>query len=153
LIYNAIMTKLFATSSNEIGKGFTIVGIYLYAAVYYLGINSTTWIYGVEILPLSLRSKITGLAACSHFLFNIAVTEAGPTAFANIKQNYYYVFAATTFASGIVVLRFFPETKGRNLEMIAAEFGDNVIQRSVDDDPADQKRTSAHEESLDSSNV
>ncbi|KAE9403758.1 general substrate transporter [Gymnopus androsaceus JB14] len=132
LIYSAIMCQLFATSSNKIGKGFTVLGIYLYTATYYLGINSTTWLYGVEILPIFLRSKVTGLAACSHFILNIAVTEAGPTAFANIKQNYYYVFVATTFVSGVLVFMFFPETKGRSLEMIAADFGDNVVERDID---------------------
>ncbi|KAE9403739.1 general substrate transporter [Gymnopus androsaceus JB14] len=152
LIYCAIMTKFFATSSNKIGKDFTIMGVYLYTAIYYLGINSTTWLYGVEILPIFLRSKVTGLAACSHFIFNIAITEAGPTAFANIKQNYYYVFVATTFVSGIMVFMFFPETKGRTLEMIAADFGDSVVDRSVQ--PNDQKKGSGvEEERLESLNV
>ena len=54
-----------------------------------LGINSTTWLYGVEVLPVSLRSTVTGWAAATHFIVNIGVTEAGPTAFANIHENYY----------------------------------------------------------------
>ncbi|KIK64919.1 hypothetical protein GYMLUDRAFT_194669 [Collybiopsis luxurians FD-317 M1] len=148
LIYCAIMTKFFATSSNKVGKDFTIVGIYLYTAIYYLGINSTTWLYGVEILPIFLRSKVTGLAACSHFIFNIAITEAGPSAFANIKQNYYYVFVATTFVSGIMVFTFFPETKGRTLEMIAADFGDAVVGEHINQEG--QKKTSVHEERVES---
>jgi hypothetical protein len=45
------------------------------------------------------------------------VTEAGPTAFANIKQNYYF---------------FFPETKQKSLEEIAAAFGDKVIAHDAD---------------------
>ena len=59
---------------------------------------------------MALRSKLMGLAAASHFIVNVAVrqrirkekelshanrrtqiTEAGPSAFATISQNYYYV--------------------------------------------------------------
>ncbi|KAK7039228.1 hypothetical protein VNI00_010133 [Paramarasmius palmivorus] len=127
LIYSALMARFFASSDNRVGKGFAILGIYMFTAIYYLGINSTTWLYGVEILPMFLRSKVTGLASTSHFVVNIAITEAGPSAFANIKENYYYVFVATTFVSAVCVFCFFPETKGRSLEMIAAEFGDEVV--------------------------
>lgn len=35
-------------------------------------LNSTTWLYGAEILPIALRSKIMGLAAASHFIVNVA---------------------------------------------------------------------------------
>lgn len=35
-------------------------------------LNSTTWLYGAEILPMALRSKIMGLAAASHFIVNVA---------------------------------------------------------------------------------
>lgn len=35
---------------------------------------------------MSLRSKVMGLAAASHFIVNVGITEAGPTAFANIGE-------------------------------------------------------------------
>lgn len=35
-------------------------------------LNSTTWLYGAEILPISMRSKVMGLAAASHFIVNVA---------------------------------------------------------------------------------
>ncbi|KAK7441769.1 hypothetical protein VKT23_009208 [Stygiomarasmius scandens] len=151
LIYSALMARYFAGSDNAVGKGFGILGIYLFTAIYYLGINSTTWLYGVEILPIFLRSKVTGLASLSHFVWNIALTEAGPSAFANIHENYYYVFVGTTFFSTICVFLFFPETKGRTLEMIAAEFGDEIAEPLSDADttgkPDVQKRNVEHHES------
>ncbi|THU97852.1 general substrate transporter [Dendrothele bispora CBS 962.96] len=127
LVYSALMARFFASSDNRIGKGFGILGIYAYTAIYYLGINSTTWLYGVEILPMSLRSKITGLSALSHFVVNVGLTEAGPVAFSTIQENYYYVFVVTMFIATIGIYLFFPETKGRSLEMIAKEFGDRVV--------------------------
>ncbi|KIY52993.1 hypothetical protein FISHEDRAFT_55630 [Fistulina hepatica ATCC 64428] len=132
LIYSAIMAHYFADSKNHIGQDFAILGIYMYTAIYYLygadlTINSTTWLYGVEVLPVSLRSRVTAIASLSHFVFNIAITEAGPSAFANIGENYYYVFVATTFVAAIGVFLYFPETKGKGLEAIAAAFGDKVV--------------------------
>lgn len=35
-------------------------------------LNSTTWLYGAEVLPMALRSKVMGLAAASHFIVNVA---------------------------------------------------------------------------------
>ncbi|KAF5352978.1 hypothetical protein D9758_007943 [Tetrapyrgos nigripes] len=150
LVYSALMARFFANSDNRIGKGFGILGIYVYTAIYYLTINCTTWLYGVEILPMSLRSRITGLSALSHFVLNVGLTEAGPSAFANIHENFYCqsfhlcytplrrlqktdhagkpdVFVATMFVTAVGIYFHFPETKGRSLEMIAKEFGDRVV--------------------------
>jgi len=56
---------------------------------------------------MALRSKVMGLAAASHFIVNVGITEAGPSAFANIKQNYYYVFVGCTlFFLGVAYLWF-----------------------------------------------
>lgn len=89
-------------------------------------LNSTTWLYGAEVLPIALRSKVMGLAAASHFIVNVAgkhlhlfvgssrlmhlviVTEAGPSAFANIHENYYYVFVACSFFFLVVAYLYFP---------------------------------------------
>lgn len=103
-------------------------------------LNSTTWLYGAEVLPITIRSKIMGLAAASHFVVNVGrmyfllamllislavyvcmssgrrltenncctVTEAGPSAFANIKENYYYVFVGCTVVFFIIAYFYFP---------------------------------------------
>lgn len=34
-------------------------------------LNSTTWLYGAEVLPIAIRSKVMGLAAASHFIVNV----------------------------------------------------------------------------------
>ena len=90
-------------------------------------LNSTTWLYGAEVLPIALRSKVMGLAAASHFIVNVGVTEAGPAAFAKIGQNYYYVFVACTLFFLAIAYLYFPETRRKSLEEIAAAFGDKVV--------------------------
>lgn len=126
-IYAAVMQREFQDTHNRVGKGFAILGIYLFVVWYYGMLNSTTWLYGAEVLPMALRSKVMGLAAASHFIVNVAITEAGPSAFANIRENYYYVFVVCTSFFFIVAYFYFPETRQKTLEEIAAAFGDNVV--------------------------
>lgn len=137
-IYAAVMQREFQNSDNSVGKGFAILGIYLFVVCYYGMLNSTTWLYGAEVLPIALRSKIMGLAAASHFIVNVAITEAGPSAFANIKENYYYVFVACTLFFLVVAYFYFPETKGKTLEEIASAFGDKVV--DVDEAQVERER-------------
>ncbi|KAB8078990.1 MFS monosaccharide transporter [Aspergillus leporis] len=126
-IYAAVMQREFQNTGNQVGKGFAVLGIYLFVVAYYGLLNSTTWLYGAEVLPISLRSKVMGIAAASHFIVNVAITEAGPSAFANIKENYYYVFVACSAFFLVVAYFYFPETKQKTLEEIAASFGDKVV--------------------------
>lgn len=126
-IYAAVMQKEFQNTNNQVGKGFAILGIYLFVVCYYGLLNSTTWLWGSEILPVALRSKVMGLAAASHFIVNVGITEAGPSAFANIKENYYYVFVGCSTFFLIMAYLYFPETRRKTLEEIAEAFGDKVV--------------------------
>lgn len=71
-IYTAVMQREFQNTDNSLGKGFAVLGIFLFVVTYYGMLNSTTWLYGSEVLPIALRSKIMGLAAASHFIVNVA---------------------------------------------------------------------------------
>lgn len=90
-IYAAVMQRTFQNTNNQVGKGFSILGIYLFVVNYCKSpnqicildildtkgsrldgmLNSTTWLYGAEVLPVSLRSKVMGLASASHFIVNV----------------------------------------------------------------------------------
>ncbi|RDW66110.1 solute carrier family 2 protein [Coleophoma cylindrospora] len=76
-IYAAVMQREFQNTNNKVGKGFAILGIYLFVVTYYGMLNSTTWLYGSEVLPIALRSKVMGLAAASHFIVNVAGDRGG----------------------------------------------------------------------------
>ncbi|KAF8680126.1 Permeases of the major facilitator superfamily [Rhizoctonia solani] len=112
---------------NSVGQGFIIAFIFCYTFIYYLGFNSVTWTYGAEVLPLHIRSKGNALAAFSHFVFNIAVNQAAPTAFATIGYRFYALFIALNLCTAVMVWAYFPETKGLSLEEIADLFGDEVV--------------------------
>ncbi|KAF2098065.1 putative MFS monosaccharide transporter [Rhizodiscina lignyota] len=127
-IYSAVMQREFQHTNNRVGKGFAILGIYIFTVCYYGTINSTTWLYGAEVLPMSIRSKIVGVAGAAHFAVNVGITEAGPSAFATIGENYYYVFVGCCAVFLVLVYFYFPETKKKTLEEIAAAFGDRVVE-------------------------
>ncbi|KAK7946271.1 MFS monosaccharide transporter [Apiospora aurea] len=132
-IYAAVMQREFQNTENRVGKGFAILGIYLFVVCYYGMLNSTTWLYGAEVLPIALRSRVMGLAACSHFVVNVAITEAGPSAFSRIGENYYYVFVGCSAFFFVVAYLYFPETRKKTLEEIASTFGDRVAVLAHDD--------------------
>lgn len=126
-VYAAVMQREFQNTDNRVGKGFAILGIYLFIVCFYSMLNSTTWLYGAGVLPMALRSKTMGIAAASHFIVNVGITEAGPSAFATIHENYYYVFVGCSFFFLVMAYFYFPETRRKTLEEIAAAFGDKVI--------------------------
>ncbi|KAK7214459.1 hypothetical protein V2G26_002462 [Clonostachys chloroleuca] len=126
-IYAAVMQREFQNTDNRVGKGFAILGIYLFVIAYYGMLNSTTWLYGVEVLPIALRSKVMGIAAASHFIVNVGITEAGPAAFSTIKENYYYVFVGCSTFFLAIAWFFFKETRQKTLEEIAEAFGDQIV--------------------------
>ena len=51
-IYAAIMQWQFQDTENRVGKGFAVLGIYLFCTFYYGLLNSTTWLYGAEVMPM-----------------------------------------------------------------------------------------------------
>lgn len=96
-IYTSVMQFKFQDTDNKVGKGFAVLGIYLFVVTYCKlasqrpspglwhqlrqasiltqladgMLNSTTWLYGAEVLPVALRSKVMGLSAASHFIVNV----------------------------------------------------------------------------------
>ncbi|KAJ7596273.1 hypothetical protein C8J56DRAFT_1158423 [Mycena floridula] len=124
LIYSALMSHFFVSSNNKIGKGFAILD------------------------DLDLRCgdsadfPALGLASLSHFVWNIALTETGPNAFVNIKENYYYKFRVVESADRDYLLTVVYTFRGYDIllcdlrvpvlpggqkpEQIAADFGDDV---------------------------
>ncbi|CAK7215965.1 hypothetical protein SEUCBS140593_002708 [Sporothrix eucalyptigena] len=134
-VYSAIMQWKFQHTDNKVGKGFALLGIYLFVVGYYCLINPVTWIYGAEVLPISIRSRVMGLAATCHYVVNVGITEAGPSAFAKIGQNYYYVFVGCCAVYSVIIYFYYPETKQKTLEGIAAAFGDHVVNVKEDGEP------------------
>lgn len=72
-----------------------------------------------------------GVSAFCHYAVNVGITEAGPSAFATIHENYYYVFVGCCSVYWFIIYFFYPETNQKTLEEIAAAFGDKVVDLEI----------------------
>jgi hypothetical protein len=148
-IYAAVMQREFQHTDNKVGKAFGVVGIYVFGILYCesaqtfahlahsltstdIFINSVTWLYGAEVLPVSIRSRMMGVAAAFHYAINVGLTQAGPSAFATIGENYYYVFVGCCIVYWFIIYFYYPETKQKTLEEIAQAFGDKIVEVPLD---------------------
>ena len=73
-----------------------------------------------------IRSIGTSFSLIGAFLSSLVYVQAAPTALASIGWKYYLIFIIITFLSTFLFAFVFPETKGRSLEELNAEFGDEV---------------------------
>jgi hypothetical protein len=95
-IYAAVMQRVFQTLTTASAKDLpSWVFIYLWCAtvgfvpslevkeltkIFEIDalINSTTWLYGSEVMPMSIRSRIVGVSAVSHYVVNVSSTFCLP---------------------------------------------------------------------------
>jgi hypothetical protein len=104
--YSAVMQREFQHTNNKVGKGFALLGIYLFVVCYCrlldfavvsctnsfrldATINSTTWLYGSEIMPMSIRSRIVGVSAFCHYSVNTASTFLGISGFPRHAHRFF----------------------------------------------------------------
>lgn len=79
-----------------------------------------------EIFPTHLRAKGISLGMAGLNVINIVWLQVAPTAFKNIGWKFYLCFIVPGTVMALIILYWFPNTKGMPLEEIAALFGDEV---------------------------
>ncbi|KAG7528002.1 hypothetical protein FFLO_06457 [Filobasidium floriforme] len=119
---------------GDTGAGKAVLAfLYIYFGFYDCAFTSMTYVYLLEILPYSLRTKgfaIFNLSTYVAAFFNIYVN---PIALEKIAWKYYFVFIGMNIVAVIAIYFGYPETKGRILEEVAEIFdGPSAI---VDTDP------------------
>ncbi|KAI5276595.1 putative MFS monosaccharide transporter [Aureobasidium subglaciale] len=112
-IYAAVMQRQFQNTDNQVGKGFAILGIYLFVVIY-----------------CKFASRGT-----------------------QIGESYYYVFVGCSLFFFVIAYLYFPETRRKTLEEIAASFGDKVVTLTerdiaVEEAIAEDKIISEHVENV-----
>lgn len=114
-------TTLIVIFANSAGSGLVLGfgGILLFIVGFNFGFGSLVWVYAGESFPSRLRSlgssvmltsTLTGNALIAGFFLTMLQLLGGAGVFA--------VFAGLTVVAFVVVYRFAPETKGRELEDI-----------------------------------
>jgi len=74
------------------------------------------WVYIAEVFPTEVRARGQGLGCSTHWLMDALIATAFPIIAAYSKGLPFVVFAVAMAIQFVVVLKFFPETKGIALE-------------------------------------
>ena len=85
--------------------------------------GSVIWVYLAEIFPSRVRSKGQSVGSSSHWIMNALVAGVFPFIAARSQATPFVFFAAMMLLQFVVVLIYYPETKGTTLEAIQASFG------------------------------
>ncbi|MFC6644630.1 sugar porter family MFS transporter [Granulicella cerasi] len=84
--------------------------------------GSVIWVYLSEIFPSRVRSKGQSVGSSSHWIMNAIIAGVFPSIAAHSQAIPFAFFSAMMLLQFVVVLVLYPETKGKSLEAIQAEF-------------------------------
>jgi MFS transporter, SP family, arabinose:H+ symporter len=95
----------------------------LIAFIFFFAISqgSVVWVYISEIFPNRVRSKGQSVGSSAHWVMNAVIAALFPIIAAHSKATPFVFFAAMMVLQFVLVLAFFPETKGKSLEQIQAQ--------------------------------
>ena len=91
----------------------------VYIAFFAVSQGAVIWVYIGEVFPNAVRSKGQGVGNASHWIMNTIIALEFPVLATRINRGAPFVFfAAMTVVQFVVVLLFYPETKGQTLEAL-----------------------------------
>ena len=85
--------------------------------------GAVIWVYISEVFPTSVRSRGSAVGASTHWGLNAVIAAAFPAVAAYSAGAPFLFFAAMMALQFVVVLLYFPETKGVPLEKMRQQLG------------------------------
>jgi sugar porter (SP) family MFS transporter len=116
----ASVAAVFLTKRHEGYLLWLLVG---YIAFFAFSQGAVIWVYLSEIFPNRVRAKGQSLGSFSHWAMNAAISGVFPLMAARSGGYPFVFFAAMMALQFVVVLLFFPETKGVSLEEMQRKLG------------------------------
>jgi sugar porter (SP) family MFS transporter len=91
----------------------------IFVAFFSLSQGAVIWVYIGEIFPTAVRAKGQGVGSASHWIMNTIIALCFPVLVHRFSEGTPFVFfAAATAVQLVVVMFFYPETKGQTLEQL-----------------------------------
>ena len=87
-----------------------------YIAFFAFSQGAVIWVYLSEVFPTSVRANGQSLGSFTHWTMNAAISWSFPVIAASSKGAPFVVFSVMMVLQFVVVLMFYPETKGVTLE-------------------------------------
>jgi sugar porter (SP) family MFS transporter len=107
---------LFATNSHP---GALLGFLVAFVAFFSVSQGAVIWVYIGEVFPTSVRAKGQGVGAASHWFMATVIAQLFPVVVhAMSTATPFIFFAIMTVVQFVVVLLFYPETKGQTLEAL-----------------------------------
>jgi sugar porter (SP) family MFS transporter len=94
-----------------------------YIGFFAISQGAVIWVYIGEVFPNRVRAKGQSLGNSAHWVMNAAISFTFPLLAARSHGYPFVFFAAMTALQFIVVLLFYPETKGVTLEQMQHKLG------------------------------
>jgi sugar porter (SP) family MFS transporter len=94
-----------------------------YIAFFAFSQGAVIWVYIGEVFPNRVRAKGQSLGSFSHWMMNGIITLVFPVVAAKSGGYPFVFFAVMMVVQFIVVLLFYPETKGHSLEELQKRLG------------------------------
>ncbi|KAG8715748.1 hypothetical protein FRC11_000377 [Ceratobasidium sp. 423] len=117
---------------NRAAQGAGVAMFFIATSVFSVSYGPIAWTYVAEIFPMRTRAMGVSAATCTNWAFNVLFGQTSPIGLENSAWKYYLLFVCLNVFSFLVVLVFFPETKGKTLEEMDELFGDQVIDHKLD---------------------
>jgi len=134
-IYTALIS-IYVGSDNNSALGACVAMLFFYAPSFTTFLDGLTFLYATEIWPSHLRANGQSIAIAVYCVCNVAWLQSSPTAFASIGWKFYFFFIFFCAFGCLLSLFYFPDTRHKPLEEIAALFGDEdlvmVYQQDLD---------------------
>jgi len=127
LIFEIALQATYLGTTNRAGQNAAIFFIFLFITPFWSTfMDASQFLYVSEIMPTHIRSQGTAVAMMGLYLADIILLVAGPIALNNIGWRFFLVLIIPTAFHIVFVYFMCPETKGRSLEDINAQFGEKV---------------------------
>ncbi len=104
------------------GRQYLLWLLILFIVSFAFSQGAVIWVYLSEIFPTPVRATGQSLGSGTHWVANAVISWVFPLVAAQTKALPFVVFAICTAVQFVVVARFFPETRGVELEDMEAKF-------------------------------
>jgi len=84
---------------------------------FYTPLGIISWVYPAEIFPVECRALGNAITTFTNWTINLIFAQFSPQALSSIEFKYFYVFFVFNVIACICYWVFYPETKGRSLEV------------------------------------
>lgn len=109
-----------AVMFGALGNGLMLPALIGFIAFFATSQGAVIWVYISEIFPTPVRARGSALGASTHWFLNALIAAAFPVLVAWSPGAPFAIFAAAMVAQFLVVAAIFPETRGVDLDEMAA---------------------------------